>query len=160
MKVKFDERIELDCVSIPQIVWETWVTKYDAEMEYIVLYHNLCLLLILWLSSKTYIAHFGDPRLLVIQVFWWYNIILVIQDFWWYTTYQNALASSIQRRQTKSNYLVIQDIWWSDIFLLQDMGAESMTRRSRVVPQPKLSLPTVASINIIWHRIQSTKLFL
>ena len=95
----------------------------------IVLYHNLCLLLILWLSSKTYIAHFGDPRLLVIQVFWWYNIILVIQDFWWYTTYQNALASSIQRRQTKSNYLVIQDIWWSDIFLLQDMGAESMTRR-------------------------------
>ena len=88
----------------------------------IILYHNLyCLYCD---SVVKHILH-----ILVIQDFWWYNIILVIQDFWWYTTYQNALASSIQRRRTKSNYLVIQDIWWSDIFLLQDMGAESMTRR-------------------------------
>ena len=62
MKVKFDERIELDCVSIPQIVS---VTKFfDEHMSDeicccngIILYHNLCLLLILRLNSKTYIAH-------------------------------------------------------------------------------------------------------
>ena len=132
MKVKFDERIELDCVSIPQIVW---VTKFfDEHMSDeicccngIILYHNLCLLLILRLNSKTYIAHVTTKtRWQVVSRDFRQN-----QTIWWSMTYGDLTFS----------------------FNLQDTGVESMTCRSRVVPQPKLSLPIVASINIIWHRI-------